>query len=290
MSNRQDYICFNGHFIKQDEPILTHHNRGFKYGDAVFETIFITRSAIPFLDDHYKRLLTSLKLLKMNMPPNLTKDAIAGMIIKLINKNRVFKGGRVKLTVFRNDGGLYTPLTNDTSYIIELNRLEQVDFNLNERGFVIDVYPVIKKPLNILSNLKTANAELFVLAGIYKQEHDLDECIILNERNVIAETMSSNIYLVKDKKIYTPPLTDGCIAGVMRKQILRIAVLKGYQVFDNKSIRPQDFLLADEAFISNAVKGIQWIVAFREKRFFNKTAKTLIEALNEDIKKKNEDN
>ncbi len=290
MNERQDYICLNGHFFKQDEPILTHQNRGFKYGDAVFETVFVSRSLIPFLDDHYKRLITSLNLLKMNLPVNLTKDTINGMIIKLINKNRVFKGGRVKLTVFRNDGGLYTPSTNDTSYLIELNRLEHADYTLNERGLVIEVYPDIKKPLNILSNLKTANAELFVLAGLYRKEHDLDECIILNERGVIAETVSSNFYLVKDKKIYTPPLTDGCIAGVMRRQMLRIAANAGYQTFDNKSIRPKDLLLADEAFTSNAVKGVQWIVAFREKRFFNKTAKILIEKLNEEIQKKKEDN
>ncbi len=276
-----NYINFNGNFIPNDTPVLTAENRAFHYGDALFETMHATGTIVQFFNEHFKRLTTSMRKLKMLVPPKFNTDAMHNEITRLLNKNRFYQGTRIRLTVFRNNGGLYTPATNDISYIIETKKIDNADYVLNKKGLKIGVFEQSRKPINIFSNLKTTNALCFIMAGLYKTENKLDDCIILNQENNIAEAISSNIFIVKDNNIYTPSLDDGCVAGIMREQIINIALSLNYTVFDDCSVKPDDLLTTDEVFLTNAVSGIRWIVAYEQKRYFNKIAKILITRLNE---------
>ncbi len=262
-------------------PIINYENRAFKYGDALFETIHASGTNIQFLNNHLQRLKSGMKILKMEIPSTFNEKKLKYIIENLIIKNKFFKGLKVRFTVFRKEGGLYTPESNQISYLIETEKLHDDKYVLNKNGFIIDYYNEIKKTANKLSNLKTANALIYILAGIYKKENNLDDCIIINNNNNCVEAISSNLFLVKENIIYTPSLTDGCVDGIMRKKIINIALSLNYTVFDECSIKPDDILKADEVFITNAIKGIQWVIAFRQRRYFNKTAKVLIQKLNE---------
>jgi branched-chain amino acid aminotransferase len=135
--------------------------------------------------------------------------------------------------------------------------------------------------MNPFSNLKTSNALIYVMAGIYASENKLDDCIIVNEKGFITETISSNIFLLKDKFILTPPLTDGPVAGIMRKQILKIADMLQYRIYNEKSLTEKNIIDADEMFLTNSITGIKWVLAFKEKRFFNNSSQQFIDKLNE---------
>ncbi len=275
------YICLNGEFFKSDQPVINSDNRAFKYGDALFETIHTNGTEPQFLELHINRLIKGMKVLKMNIPVSFKSEYFRRLIISILNKNRQLQGARIRLTVFRNPGGLYGPATNDISFIIESSPLEYDKYMLNIKGYTVDIYQDILKPVNALSNLKSTNSLIYVMAGIYKNEKKLDESIILNEKQRITECTGSNIFIVKDMKFFTPGLSEGCLEGIMRYKVIQIVKSFGYFINDNCSLTLQDLLTADELFLTNVINGIRWVVAFRQKRYYNKISKSLIQKLNE---------
>lgn len=274
------YYCHNGDFYLSDEKSLSHHNRAFAYGDALFETVHCLGTAPQFFNNHWDRLVHGMQNLKMKWSSDFTKSLLESTIEKLLNKNRIFKGARIRLTVFRDEGGFYTPERNSISWLLESSALNMEHFELNRKGIHIDIYDEVHKPVNALSNIKTTNTLIFVLAGIFRQETGLDECLILNQYGRIIESISSNIFLFSNGKLQTPPLSEGCIAGTMRKSVIQLARRKGYTVEERK-ILEKNLVEAEEVFLTNAIRGIQWVGAYKDRRYFNFAARKLTGALNE---------
>ena len=281
MADNGQFICFNGKMIPATSPSLFHNNRGFCYGDALFETIHANGTRIQFFTEHYRRITTHLSLLKIKPPRFFGPQNLEEAMTKLLNKNRILKGARLRLSVFRNSGGYYTPQTNESSYLITATPLEEDLYTLNKKGLKIDIFRDIHKPLNRFSNMKTANSLLYIMAGIKKSENGVDDMILVNEKGNLCEGIASNLFLVKGKEIFTPPLGDGCVEGVMRGQLIRIAAENGFFCRE-KSLVENDLKEADEIFLSNAVKGITWVVAWKQKRYYKKISVMLTEALNKE--------
>lgn len=276
------FINNNG-VISEDMAVLKLSNRSFRYGDSLFESIRIANHRPQFLKEHLKRLHTGMQVLKMQPNPLLHESFLEAAILELAQKNDIGAGGRVRLTVYRNDGGLYTPDSNEVSFFIEIDALEEETYLLNAKGYTIDLFSEFKKQLNVLSTIKSANSILYVLASIHRKQLGLDECLLLNDKHCIIEAISSNVFAVKNGVLYTPPVGDGCVDGVMRKKIIEIAQANRIAVYEI-SIMQNVLLGADELFLTNAIYGIRWIVAYKQKRYFNNTSKRLIDKLNEVIK------
>ena len=262
----------------EDEKVFTVKNRAFRYGDALFETIRVIDGQPRYLEDHFIRLKKGMAVLKMHSA-NISFNDLKEQIVKLIEKNHIKKGGRVRLTVFRSGDGLYTPENEGKSYVIEASPLKDNIYVLNENGLSIDVFNDLRRTRNILSQIKTTNNIPHVLTGIYKKENDLDDCIVLNDQARIVEALSSNIFLYKNNNLYTPSLDEGCMDGVMRKQVLLIAKEMNINVFEGM-VNGSMLLQADEMFLTNAISGIQWVVSYRQKRYFNKATKEVLSHLN----------
>lgn len=231
-----------------------------------------------FLKDHVSRIKLGMTVLRMNVPAEFNSDNIHELIIQLLKHNTHAPNARIRLTVFRNEGGYYSPKTNDISFLIESEEMAGV-LELNARGFWVDIYADIKKPLNKLSNLKTGNAMLYVMAGISKQSMKLDECFLVNDSGAVCESISSNVFVVKNGTIYTPPLSEGCVAGIMRKQIMNLAHENKILSFESP-LTTYTLLNADEVFLSNSIRGIQWVGQFKDKFYTNKMAQFFIDKLN----------
>lgn len=277
----EEYICYNGVFVKISQANLSVRNRSFLYGDGLFESIHANGTIPQFLDKHLKRLFHGMQLLKMNIPDFFNYEYIFKKIQGTLVRNKLFKGARVRLIVFRNEGGLYAPENNEISFIIDTAKLDSYKYVLNEKGFFVDIYPEIKKNINTYSSLKTTNALLYVLAAIFRQQYKLDECIILNEKDYVCESISSNIFIVKDDTIFTPPLSDGCVAGVMREVIIELLKNNGITVVDNYSIDIEALFDADEIFLTNSINGIRWVLGFQKRRYFSKYSKEISNLLNQ---------
>ena len=273
-------ICFNGNIYPKNEKLFGAENRAFRYGDSLFETIHTNGTEIQFLSEHLDRLRKGMDALEMIVPSGF-KEKIKTDITFLINKNKAFAGNRIRLSVFRNEGGLYTPTDNTISYLIESSPLKNDHYVLNRKGLKIGVYGQMRKTYNFLSRYKTGNSLPFILAGNYRKKMKLDECILLNEKGNLVESLSSNLFLVRNGILLTPSIESGGISGIMKEQIIECASALNITVFDDCDLTQEDLLEADEIFLTNAVSGIQWVVAYQERRYFNKTSKILIETLNE---------
>lgn len=201
-------------------------------------------------------------------------------IARLLNKNRIFGSARVRLTVFRNAGGLYTPSDNTVSMTLESTALDTNLYTLNPKGYIIDIYPDMRKQGSFLSPIKSCNALLYVMAGIYRRENNLDDCILINDSDRMVEATSSNIFVVNDNTIYTPAVSEGCIPGIMRDIIIRIAPKLGFTVHNQVGIPIQKLYDCDEIFLTNAIAGIRWVGGFRQQRYFNRVSRMLMDAVN----------
>ncbi len=274
------YCIYNGHVISLYEPAISFTNRAFRYGDSLFESIRFTNGKIMFLADHVKRIKLSMTILRMNVPAEFTSANIEYLILNLIEKNNLKKEARIRLTVFRNDGGFYTPDTNDISFLIEAEAIETIGYTLNQKGLWVDIYAEIKKQISKISTLKTGSALMYVMAGITKKSLKLDDCLLVNENGHIIESINSNVFVIKNGTLYTSPITDGCIDGIMRKQILGIAAQNKILVFE-QSLTVHTLTDGDEVFLTNAIKGIQWIGQFKNKFYTNQKSVFFTEKLNE---------
>ena len=146
----------------------------------------------------------------------------------------------------------------------------------------IGVYDDILKPLNILSPYKLANAQLYVLASVFFKENQLDDALIKNENGNIIETTNSNLFISSNGVLYTPPLSEGCVGGIMRMQVINLAISNGMLVYENP-IQLQHLLSADEIIITNSIKGIRWIGQYKDKRYYNSLANKLTDLLNQEV-------
>lgn len=275
------YINFNGFLYEEDEKVFTIKNRGWRYGDGLFETIRVIEGKPCHLEDHFLRLKKGMEILKMHSSSISFNDLI-DQIEKLLEKNRITQGGRIRLTVYRSGQGLFTPENEGKSYVIEAKPLENNGYVLNEKGLNIDIYNEIRRVRNVLSPIKTTNNIPHVLSAIYKKENSLDDCIILNEQGRIVEAISSNIFLYKNNNLYTPSIDEGCMNGVMRKQIIKMAKTMNINVFEG-IINGSMLLQADELFLTNAITGPKWVSSYRQKRFFNKMTKEIVDCLNQSV-------
>ena len=273
------HCIYNGHLISLYEPTLSFNNRAFRYGDSLFETIKWTNGKAMFITDHVKRIKLGMTTLRMNVPAEFTSANIEQLMIELVKKNNISGDARIRLTVFRNEGGFYTPLTNDISFLIESEAMEDTGYTLNQKGLWVDVYAEIKKPINKVSAIKTGSALLYVMAGLTKTSLRLDDCLLINENGNIIEAISSNIFAIKNGVLYTSPITDGCVDGVMRKQVLDIAKQHKILVFE-QTLTVHTLTNGDELFLTNAIKGIQWVGQFKNKFYTNRTAVFFTEKLN----------
>lgn len=274
-------VNINGTLVVTNEANISLNNRGFAYGDAVFETIKVSNGKILFWEDHYFRLMASMRIVRMDIPMSFTLEFLENEIFKVLESNSLSnKSSRVKLTVARVEGGLYAPNNNDVNFYISVSERSDATYLLAEDAYNVDLYKDNYVSPTILSTLKTNNKVLNVIASVYAKENQLENCLLLNTNKSVVEALNGNLFLVKGSVIKTPPLTDGCLKGIMRKQIIDIIKLIPEFTLEEASISPFELQKADELFITNVMVGIQPISKYRKKSFSNTVAKNLLAKLN----------
>ncbi|RIV45986.1 aminotransferase class IV [Flagellimonas pelagia] len=274
-------INFNGTLFPQEKEILTADNRGLKYGDALFETLRCVNGALFFWEDHYFRLMASMRILRMEIPMEFTLEFLEEEIKRTISANDEDTGAtRVRLTVFRKDGGLYTPATNDVSYVIETSTLESPFYLMDDSPYEVELFKDFYVNKDMLSNLKTSNRVLHVVASVFSKENGYANCLLVNTDKQVVEAINGNLFVVKGNQIKTPPLSDGCLDGIIRKKLMEIISSSEEWELLEESISPFELQKADEMFITNSIQGIQPISKYRKKEFGSSVAKGLVGKLN----------
>lgn len=264
------YISFNGKIIPADQPVLLASNRGYRYGDGLFETLKLDRGFILLEELHYQRLMKGLDLLKFERPKLFSTGKLSVEIRQLAEKNQVRELGRVRLSVFRGNGGLYDA-DRGLQYLIECWPLPDSFSRMNENGLEIGIYADAPKEVNLFSGLKSANFLPYTMASIYAKENKLNDCLLLNQEGHIADSTIANLFICKDGQFITPGPEQGAVDGVMRKYLLQEMRAAGYSVKEGP-VSISGLEAADEVFLSNAIHGVKWVRRFRDSMYSNKYA------------------
>lgn len=272
-------VNLNGKLFEEHEPNLTIHNRGLNYGDALFETLRYTGGKILFWENHYFRLMASMRILRMEIPMNFTMEFLESEILKTIGHDQN-DALRIKLLIWRKEGGKYTPQNRDIDYSISYEKIGDPFYTLNDSPCEVELFKDHFITSGLLSTLKSNNRLINILGGIFAEENGYQNCLLLNENKKVVEALNGNLFLLNGNEVKTPPLSDGCINGVLRKQLIGIIKTLPEYTLDEVSISPFELQKADEILITNVVSGIVPITKYRKKEFSNDFAKMILPKLN----------
>ncbi len=275
-----NFINYNGEIIPAVQPVLTIANRAFRYGDGLFESMRYMKGKLRYAEIHAERLQKGMQALKLDGYKRLDAAFLINKVEELIKRNSYGQNARVRLTVYRDSEGLYSPAGNQFGYTLEMTKSDESSYISQAKGLIADVFDEVTKPVNSLANHKTCNSLVYVMAGIYRKENSLDEVFVLNNNGFLCEAMSANVFVVYKKKVYTPALSEGCIAGVMRSVVMKLAKENKIEVIEAQ-INPDILNEAEEVFLTNASRGIQWVMGFNSKRYFKEVSKLLLSKLNQ---------
>ncbi len=263
----------NGKIYRGDEVSIHPDNRSFRYGEGLFETIRLCKSDMPLWEFHWNRLNQSLPQLYFSAPAHFSNAFLKQEVITLAKKNKCSDLARVRITIFKGEGGMWETPTSAFNYLIQCWSIEKKEFSVNENGLDIGLFGDGWKSCDAFSHLKSNNYQLYAMAAQFAKQQKWNEALILNQHHRICDATIANVFFIRDHALHTPHLKEGCVNGVMRKYLIQHLNQAGTGV-EEGAYSATDLLHADEVFLTNAMHGIRWVKTFGTKKYsFNQSAK-----------------
>lgn len=276
-------VNLNGTIVPQTDTALS-GNRAFLYGDGIFETVKILDGKILFLEDHYFRLMSGMRIVRMEIPMDFTMEYFETQMLEAAKANDCLASGRARMTVFRKSGGYYLPMNNHIDYLVEAIVLPNSLYQIGPSEYEVDLFKDFYVTKQLLSSIKSTNRLVNIAGSIFAHENGLQNCLLVNDDKNVIEALNGNLFLLTGNKLITPPVSDGCLNGVMRRQVLAIAKKITEVELIEESISPFDLQKADELFVTNVIVGIQPITKYRKKEFASAFAQSILVRLNAQIR------
>ena len=273
-------INFNGEITDLSDQLI--NNRGFLYGDAVFETLIIFNNKILFWEDHYFRLMSSMRIIRLDIPDKYKPEFFEENIIKIHNSISQTGNSRIRINIYRSSHGKYKPEKNTPSFIISCESINNSNYELNKGHYEVDLFKDYYLDNQLISSIKSNNKIINVVASIYANENGFDNCILLNKDKLVTELINSNLFIIKEGKIYTPPLKSGCLNGVLRKNLFKILSSSSFELYE-QDLSTFDISQSDEIFGTNIAQGIFSVTKFRKKEYDCIQTKKIITILNDSV-------
>jgi branched-chain amino acid aminotransferase len=268
------FINFNSSLIDPRTPIATVFNRSLRYGDGLFETMYWDGQGIRNLDFHLDRLFQGLLILQFDLSGGFTRNFVKDEIIRLCESNSPSAEARVRLNVFREDGSLLLPVQNKPVFTVETVKLPEQ----NTMPLRLTIFKAETKSTGILSNLKTNNYLLNLLSIQNAKGNGYDDAIILNNRGNICEASSSNLFMVQKGVLFTPALSQGCVAGTKRRELIQILPTMGFQIEETIITKDMVFEM-EEVFLTNAIRGIRPVISIDNTYYSRDQTSMIIRSL-----------
>lgn len=276
-------VNYNGNIVPTTGLSLE-ANRGFLYGDAIFDTLKVLDGKVLFAEDHYFRLMASLRIVRIEIPLYFTLEYMEKEVLSIVAALNLSASARVRITFFRKPGGKYTPETNNSEFVITAEPLETLLYSVNESEYEVELYKDFYISKQLISTIKTTNRILNTTAAIFASENGYNSCLMVNDDKNVIEAIHGNVFMLTGNKLVTPPVSDGCLNGIMRKQLIEIMKKVDGIEFAEASISPFDLQKADEIFITNVITGIQPVTRYRKKTYKSDLAKELVKRLNAKVR------
>ncbi len=279
MKENYNVIFYNGEYLNTSNFSVSFTNRAFRYGDGLFETMHSNGGEVQLFDKHMERFRKGLNILKIPLCDIYTNDYIKQVIKGVLHRCRLYQGATIRMSVWRDAQGKFMINTTGSSILIEASFLNEGKYILNTEGIVLGLFNEPLVGYNMLSAVKSSNSLPYIMAGAYANNNGYDDVLMINYNGNITEATSSNVFALKNNIVYTPELESGCLPGVMRAYVIKILNEIGFE-YREDIIKPNFIETADEVFLTNAISGIRWCVAYNNRRFLNRLSKKLITELN----------
>jgi branched-chain amino acid aminotransferase len=263
-----EWFNYNGKLYKASTPVIGADSRALRFGDGIFETIKLKQGKLMLANEHFARLWKGMEVLQLAVPRHFEPEKLQDEIFTLAKKNLHDIAARVRITVFRGDGGLYDAADHKPNYIIQTWALPEGNGEWNSNGLVLGIYSKAKKNCDILSNIKHNNYLPYVLAALEAKKEKWNDAVVLNAVDRICDTTIANIFYIKNEVIFTPALSEGCVAGTTRKFLIDAVRAGGYECIE-KAISTEELLQADEVFLTNSIYNIRWVHSINDATFGN---------------------
>ncbi len=261
------WINVNGKFLASGIAVFTADSRAFRYGDGLFETIKVVEGILELKELHFKRLYSGMEILQIKLPTIFNAGFLEQQVLKTIAKNKITTPARVRLAVFRGEGGLYEPDGKGAGYLIQVWTLDKTGA-LNENGLIIGAYYGASKNCDLLSGIKSNNYLVYVMAALFAKNNRWNDCLVINNHGRVCDATIANLFWIKNARLYTVPLTEGGVAGVMRQHLIDSLPAKGWEVIE-KPVTLGELEEADELFLTNSMSGIRWVNLLNNHHFTN---------------------
>lgn len=264
----KNIIYVNGRFSSEDEACISPLNRGLMYGDGIFETFRGYDGKVFAINEHFARLQSAASFLKINV--DFSAKEMNELISELLHKNSLRdKDSRIRLTLIRGKGadGLFSDPSAKSELIITAVEVSSGIRELQQNGIEIVLVENIKiDPRSPLASHKTLNYIPGIIALEEVREKGASEGIYFNYEDNIVEGVTSNIFIVKDGRLKTPPLSSGLLPGITRDTVIKCAGICNITV-EEIDITKEDMLNADELFITSSVREVVPVIKFEGRQF-----------------------
>lgn len=250
-------VYYNGVFAPENSVFISPFNRGLLYGDGLFETLRAYRGRIFRLEQHLKRLAEGARVLRIESC--LAAGDIERAVYDLLNRNQL-SDASIRITLFRGDGDGPEP-QNDLKPLILIaarpfDKYYEGDY---AQGFRVHIASMRRNIYSPLSRIKSINYLENILGRLEARDNNAQEALFLNSSGWVAEGATANIFMIKDKRIITPPTDAGILPGITRAAVLEIAGSNGRETAE-EAFSPEELLRADEAFLTNSLMEIMPMV------------------------------
>lgn len=249
----KEVVFLNGKFVDIQEAKISAQSPGLLYGWGLFESMRAYQGKIVYLRQHLHRLSVSCKLLRMDCPyPRAKLKKTVWETVKKNNLNDAY----VRLTLWKND--------TNTDMMVTARAYQAYAQQKYKTGFRACISQFKQSAGSLLAQIKTTNYLLPQLAYAKARAKGFDEAILLNNYGYIAEASRSNIFMIKERKVFTPSLECGCLNGITRKLVLGLARKNKIQAYES-IFTVKDLYLADEAFLTNSLMGVMPLASVGKK-------------------------
>ncbi len=270
-----DFIIVNGEIIKKqeagftsfvwDEPFVVTHKIWFGFG------------GIPLFNENIEKISTILKTLNTEIPVLLNdKPELFRITKRMLNKNRYFRSGIITCQIFVGQ--------TETNTIFSSFAFPVFDFPISKQPTLINFSDFEKYSNNPLNQFAFFNAPFWQFAKAGNFETTFDNSIFMNEKEAVCDCISSNIFMLKGRVLYTPSIETGCYIDSFRDIVLESAKGINLKVNESEAIGKKDVFQMDEIFLASEEQGIQLVLGVDNKRFVHNYSRNIYDNLNEYLK------
>jgi aminodeoxychorismate lyase len=246
------HVAINGRILPEEDAFLSPLDRGFLYGDGLFETLKAEGNRVYFLDRHLERMQEGARFLRIPFPKELD---FYDLVQALKEKNRIRGEASVKICLTRGrhqDRLSLYPHASPTSVIL-VHPYEGRTLSDWEEGLSVTLErEILQNDSSSLCRLKSLNYLLYLLVRTRAQEKGFEEAILTNRANEICECTTSNLFVYRQGRLETPEVSCGLLPGVLR-QVLMECLARGGRPVSEVRLTPEDLRSCEEIFVTNSM-------------------------------------